>query len=64
MAAESQRLAGVKKQQDLALRDLEGLVVTRYEHTAPCEHIFLPAAHPVPGCDGLRSEPTYAVVPR
>ncbi|MFA0071291.1 glycerate kinase, partial [Vibrio breoganii] len=43
-----------KKQQDLALRDLEGLVVTRYEHTAPCEHIeVIEAAHPVPDAMGL-----------
>lgn len=54
MAAELEAVWQVKKQQDLALRDLEGLVVTRYEHLAPCEHIeVIEAAHPVPDTMGL-----------
>lgn len=54
MAAELEAVWQVKQQQDLALRDLEGLVVTRYEHIAPCEHIeVIEAAHPVPDAMGL-----------
>ena len=35
---------------------LEGLVVTRYSHDVPCEHIeILQAAHPVPDAAGLRA---------
>ncbi|MDA0150780.1 glycerate kinase [Vibrio sp. Makdt] len=54
MAAELEAVWQAKKQQDLALRDLEGLVVTRYEHLAPCEYIeVIEAAHPVPDAIGL-----------
>ncbi|MCW0469764.1 glycerate-2-kinase family protein [Vibrio chagasii] len=38
----------------LRLRDLEGLVVTRYEHLAPCEYIeVIRPAHPVPDAMGF-----------
>lgn len=54
MAAELEAVWRDKKKYDLALRELEGLVVTRYEHTAPCEHIeVIEAAHPVPDEMGL-----------
>ncbi|MBW3695895.1 glycerate kinase [Vibrio sp. T187] len=54
MAAELEAVWQKNARKDLAVRDLEGLVVTRYEHTAPCEFIeVIEAAHPVPDAMGL-----------
>ncbi|WP_394249989.1 glycerate kinase [Vibrio profundi] len=54
MAAELESVWQNNKSADLAVGDLEGLVVTRYEHTAPCEYIeVIEAAHPVPDAMGL-----------
>ncbi|MGY3571815.1 glycerate kinase type-2 family protein [Vibrio paucivorans] len=54
MALELEQVWQRRKQQDLAMGELEGLVVTRYGHTAPCEQIeVIEAAHPVPDAMGL-----------
>ncbi|RJX75578.1 glycerate kinase [Vibrio sinensis] len=54
MAAELESVWQKNTEQDLAMGELEGVVVTRYGHTQACQFIqVIEAAHPVPDEMGL-----------